>query len=90
MIAGNFLAHLTGFRAVPQHTALSPHLFIRSQSCIFFSHLAFKHVEEADFGRFLMYPQALQGARQAGNHGLIEEQSRHPGGCFDDFPPRLN
>jgi len=45
---------------------------------------------DADFGRFPMYPHIIAGAQQAGNHGLIEEQSRHPGGCIDDVPPRLN
>jgi hypothetical protein len=45
---------------------------------------------DADFGWFPMYPHIIASARQAGNHGLIEEQSRHSGGCFDDVPPRLN
>ncbi|MGR6760135.1 hypothetical protein ACU6QO_20340 [Aeromonas veronii] len=59
-------------------------------SGVSFSCLALKFMGDADFGRFPMYPHIIAGAQQAGNHGLIEEQSRHSGGCVDDVPPRLN
>ena len=59
-------------------------------SGVSFSCLALKFMGDADFGWFPMYPHIIAGARQAGNHGLIEEQSRHSGGCVDDVPPRLN
>ncbi|WP_421291309.1 hypothetical protein [Aeromonas veronii] len=59
-------------------------------SGVYFSCSALKFMGDADFGRFPMYPHIIAGAQQAGNHGLIEEQSRHSGGCVDDVPPRLN
>jgi hypothetical protein len=46
--------------------------------------------ERAILAGFLSIPKRFRARSSAGNHGLIEEQSRHPGGCFDDFPPRLN